>query len=592
MGNPRKKRAPFLHAAGPESKSGPGGEFDVVIVTGDAYVDHPGFGAAVIGRFLESLGYRVGILAQPPWKDPEAFRVFGRPRLFFGITSGAVDASLNRHYSLGARRKKDVYSPGGRADLRPPNPLVTYSSLARASYKDVPVVLGGLEASLKRLVHFDFVSGTLKRPVLVDAKADLLVFGMGEGPIEEIASCLASGARVSELTGIPGTSYRLTGASRPPPGAVELPGFEEQRADRPKIVEALAAYARETFPGKRPVVQSADPGAVVVNPPPIPLDTERLDRVFGLPFAREAHPMYGHEGVPALEPVRFSVVTHRGCFGGCSFCSLSAHQGRAIVSRSHRAIIEEMNGFLSHPAFRGSVQDLGGPTANMYGMECGKDAPCSRPSCLFPAPCRFLSGRGKPRALLEAVAKVKGIKVRVASGVRHDLALLQDGYIDLLASRFTGGQLKVAPEHTAPEVLKAMRKPPFEAFEEFEDRFRSASRRAGKEQYLVPYFISGFPGCTMRMAVSLTEYLAGRGWLVRQVQDFTPVPLTLSAAVFASGRDEDGKPVHVPRASEKHDQLALLRFHAKKTFPRVERVLEAMGKTDLLQRVRALTRKT
>ncbi|MCU0722694.1 MAG: YgiQ family radical SAM protein, partial [Planctomycetes bacterium] len=509
-----KPPAGFLPAAGPESPAGAPGEFDVVLVTGDAYVDHPSFGAALIGRFLESLGYRVAILAQPPWGGPEAFRAFGRPRLFFGVTSGAVDAALNRHYSLGALRGRDAYSPGGRPDRRPPNPLVVYTALARQAFPGVPVVLGGLEASLKRLVHVDFVSETLKRPVLADSKADLLVFGMGEAPVAEVARRLAAGDPVESLTDVPGTSFRVRGSARAPEGAVPLPGFEEQHRDRSAVLRAHVAYEEEGLRARKAIVQECDPGAVVVLPPAEPLAPEALDRLFALPFRREVHPMYGAEPPPALEPVRFSVVTHRGCFGGCSFCSLSAHQGKRVVSRTADSVLAEIESFRAHPAFRGSVPDVGGPTANMYGVLCRRDAPCARPSCLFPSPCRNLSGEGPMMELLERIASVPGVKARVASGVRHDLALGQGPYLRLLASRFTGGQLKVAPEHRAPEVLRRMRKPPFEALEEFESRFREASRKAGKEQYLVPYFISGHPGCTTPMAVDLTEYLANRGWKV------------------------------------------------------------------------------
>ncbi|MHC5078310.1 MAG: YgiQ family radical SAM protein [Planctomycetota bacterium] len=587
--NPRAQ--PFLPAAGPEHPHGQRGAFDIVLVTGDAYVDHPGFGAALIGRLLASQGYRVAILSQPPWDSPEPFRTFGPPRLFFGITSGAVDAAMNRHYSLGARRKRDVYSPKGLPGRRPPHPLVTYANRARQAFPNVPIVLGGLEASLKRLVHFDFLSGRMKRPVLQDAKADLLVFGMAENQVIEIARRLGAGEPIEGLTDIPGTSYRLATGQSPPEGALRLPGFAAQESDPSLRIEAHLQYEREGLLKGNPVVQDADPGTVVVLSPAPPLETEALDRIYALPFQRDAHPMYGKEEIPALTPVRFSVVTHRGCFGGCAFCSLFAHQGRHVVSRSPGGILAEVESFRRWDTFPGAVPDVGGPTANMYGVECGKPGPCRRPSCLYPAPCRHLTDADPLMGLLEALAALPDLRLRIASGVRHDLALRQEGYIDLLASRFTGGQLKVAPEHKSPEVLRRMRKPAFDRFEDFEARFQRASRRAGKTQYLVPYFISGHPGCTMAQAIELTDYLVKRGWKVRQVQDYTPIPLTLSAAMMASGLDEKKNSIPVPRGAEKHDQLALLRYHVKRTRSRLRRVLRAAGRGGLLRRIEAQDRR-
>jgi uncharacterized radical SAM protein YgiQ len=569
---------------------------DIILVTGDAYVDHPSFGVALIGRWLENLGYHVAILAQPDWHSPDAFRVFGPPRLFWGITSGAIDSRLNDYASMRHRRKKDVYSPAGAVGLRPARPLLVYSARAREAFKGVPIILGGLEASIRRIVHYDFVEDRLKRSVLADAKADLLVYGMGELAIKEIAERLNNGEPIARLTDIPGTAYRVIGRTEVPDNAVRLPSLSEQEKDPDAIIAAHMAFQAQAHPHGQPVIQDQDPGAIVVMPPAQPLSTSEMDVLYDLPFTRRWHPRYDAlGGVPALEPVLFSITTHRGCFGGCSFCSIHLHQGKQICSRSVESLLAEAASFRHHSQFRGTISDIGGPTANMYGMKCERSADCRRASCLTPSVCKHFRFDAEPLInMMESFLKWKSrqpasTNVFVASGIRHDLALQTDDYIGLLVRHFVGGHLKVAPEHYCPKVLALMGKPPFELFEEFEARFQEASRRAGKEQYLLPYFISAHPGCTADDALALTEYLVSRSWRPRQVQDFVPIPLTSSAAMYASGLDTKRKRIFVARGqSEKRLQAALLQYSEPRNKKTVTDFLRLRRRTDLLTQINRL----
>lgn len=584
----------FLPTTLDEMKQRGWGQADVILVTADAYVDHPSFGVALIGRLLEKHGYRVAILAQPEWRSVDAFHSLGPPRLFWGITSGCVDARLNDYASMGNRRRQDVYSPGGTLGLRPERPLLVYSARAREAYKGIPIILGGLEASLRRLVHYDYIEDKLKRSVLIDAKADILVFGMAELVILEIASRLNSGGSISDLINIPGTAYRIAGGIRIPDNAVPMPSLSQQQAGKNLVMSAQLQYQKQAHPGGQPVVQEQDPGTIVVMPPARPLTTAEMDQLYDLPFTRCWHPRFDKQGgVPALKPVQFSITTHRGCFGGCSFCSINFHQGKHITSRSVQSLLNEAEVICRHHQFRGTIVDVGGPTANMYGMQCSKKDECSRTSCLLPSPCKNLKLNHRP--LLEMMETFirwrqgggKKINVYVASGIRHDLALESKEYIDLLVSQFVGGHLKVAPEHYCDKVLALMGKPPFELFEEFEERFNEVSRRAGKEQYLVPYFISAHPGCTTQDALTLTEYLVSRSWRPRQVQDFVPIPLTLSTAMYVSGTDSRGRRTYIPRGRrDKHLQAALLQYYQ----PRNEKVLvdflKSVNRGDLLSKVR------
>ncbi|HOW89756.1 MAG TPA: YgiQ family radical SAM protein, partial [Elusimicrobiales bacterium] len=448
---------------------------DVVLVTGDAYVDHPSFAMAVIGRVLESAGYRVALLAQPAWTSASDFRKFGRPKLFFGVSAGNMDSMINKYTHNRRIRSGDDYSPGGRAGLRPDRASIIYSQRAREAYPDVPIVLGGIEASMRRFAHYDYWSDKVRKSVLLDSKADLLVYGMGERPVLEIAGLLKAGVPVERIRGVRGTAYavgRNEAGTAAPPGAVTLPSFEETAGDRVKFSTATRLIHEESNPYcARPLVQFSDTRAVVQNPPSMPLTTEELDRIYDLPYARERHPSY-REPVPALETVKDSIVIHRGCFGGCAFCSLGLHQGRFIQSRSRDSVLRETVKVAGRKDFSGFISDLGAPSANMYRM-AGRDKAlcesCRRYSCLHPAICRNLdTGHGHSLDLLRSVRKIKGVKKAfVASGIRMDLALLCPEYIDEIAAFHTSGQLKVAPEHSSPGVLARMRKPVSGVFLEF-----------------------------------------------------------------------------------------------------------------------------
>jgi uncharacterized radical SAM protein YgiQ len=573
---------------------------DIILITGDAYVDHPSFGVALIARLLESKNYRVAILAQPDWRSVEPFRALGRPRLFWGITSGCIDSRLNAYASLGHKRKEDAYSPAGQLGLRPDRPLLVYSARAREAYPDVPIVLGGLEASLRRLVHYDYIEDKLKRSVLIDAKADLLVHGMAEQQIIEIAKRLNNGESIDQLTDIPGTAYTIkTGSPRREvslSGLPRLPSLTQQQADNSLAMSAQLEYQKQAHPAGSAVSQEQDPGKIVVLPPAEPIDGNALDSLYGLPFTRCWHPKYDSAGgVPALKPVQFSITTHRGCFGGCSFCSIYFHQGKDISSRSIESLIAEADRLRAHRDFHGTIFDIGGPTANMFGMKCSKAGTCSKPSCIFPAICKNMRvDYGSQLKMFEAFLKwkttgTKKANVYVASGIRHDLALQNSDYLDTLTRHFVGGHLKVAPEHYCPHVLELMGKPGFEIFEEFEARFTEATRRAGKEQYLVPYFISAHPGCQTDDAIKLTEYLVRRHWRPRQVQDFVPVPLTLSTAMFVSGQNTKGQEIHIPRGrSEKRLQAALMQYYQKQNVKIISDCLRHSRRGELLREIQRL----
>ncbi len=583
----------FLPTTAEELRGRGWDQADVILVTGDAYVDHPSFGAALIGRWLEKLGLRVAILAQPEWRSVEPFRALGRPRLFWGITSGCIDSRLNDYASLGHRRRQDVYSPGGATGLRPGRPLLVYAARAREAYRDVPIVLGGLEASLRRLVHYDYIEDRLKRSVLVDAKADLLIHGMGERTVAEVARRLDAGRSILELTDIPGTAYIAHRGIAVPNDAVHLPSLSQQAEDVALFMSAHQQYQSQAHPAGRPVVQEQDPGTLVVLPAAEPLSGKELDGLYDLPFARAWHPRYDRDGgVPALTPVQFSITTHRGCFGGCSFCSIGAHQGRQIRSRSLDSLLAEADRLRLHPGFRGTIEDLGGPSANMYGMDCDASGTCGQASCLCPKPCRRGGfDHGPMLEMMEAFVRwrdrgSKRTNVFVASGIRHDLALQSRDYLDMLVRHFVGGHLKVAPEHYCPGVLDRMGKPHFEVFEEFERRFAETCRRVGKEAYLVPYFISAHPACRPEDALRLTEYLVSRSWRPRQVQDFVPIPLTLSTAMYVSGSDAAGQKIHVPKSrKEKRLQAALMHYYQSENRTILTEFLRERKRPDLLARI-------
>jgi uncharacterized radical SAM protein YgiQ len=588
----------FLPTTAEEMRQRGWKQADIILVTADAYVDHPSFGVALIGRWLEKLGYKVAILAQPDWRSADAFRSLGPPRLFWGITSGAIDSQFNDYASMGHRRKRDVYSPGGRLGLRPRRPLLVYSARLREAFKGVPLILGGLEASLRRLVHYDYIEDKLKRSVLIDAKADLLVHGMAERAIKEIAERLSRGGSIDDLAGIAGTAYLVRRGTVIPGNVVRLPSLSQQEADHSLVMSAHRLYQAQVHPKGHPVIQDQQPGEIVVMPPAEPLNTFEMDRLYDTSFARKWHPCYDKAGgVPALEPIRFSITAHRGCFGGCSFCALYFHQGKYISSRSIDSLLAEAECLTKHKQFRGTISDIGGPTANMYGMKCEQSDDCRRVSCLTPSVCKHLkSDAGQLMKMMESFlkwqrGKSRRLNVYIASGIRHDLALQNREYIKLLVRHFTGGHLKVAPEHYCPKVLELMGKPPFELFEQFEAYFQEVSRKAGKEQYLVPYFISSHPGCTADDALKLTEYLISRSWCPRQVQDFGPIPLTASTAMYVSGLDTKSKKIFVPKGHrEKTLQAALLQYCESKSGKRVTDFLRSRGRTELISKISSVQR--
>ncbi len=551
----------------PEAPTRPGEVFDVVLVSGDAYVDHPAFGTALIGRYLESLGYRVGVLAQPSWTCVDDFRRFGRPRLFFGVSAGNLD-SIVAHYTPDRRRRRsDAYSPGGETGRRPDYATVVYAQRCREAYPEVPVVLGGLEASLRRLPHYDYVQQKVRGSVLVDAKADYLVYGMAERTLAALAEALGRAAPREDVQQLPGLAYRT---SQPPEGegVTVLPVFAEVAADPVVFLQYFQELDRDLREAAPPrLVQAHGTQFVVVNPPAEPLTPRELDAVYRLPFTRSYPERYAAlGGIPALEPVRFSVVTHRGCYGGCSFCAITAHQGRAVVSRPEAGVVEEVRSLTRHPEFRGTLQDLGGPTANMYGTHCGKAGEgklgCERMSCLVPDVCPHLeAGGARFLKLLRQVRKLPGVKhAFVASGLRHDLLLLpgQRRLLRELMQHHVGGQMKVAPEHVSSRTLRLMGKPYARKFREFQALFDQLREEVGKPLYLVPYLMTGHPGCDLRDSVDLARFADELGHFVEQVQDFTPTPMTRSTCMFHTGVDPtSGDPVLVPRGREKRVQRAL-----------------------------------
>jgi len=562
--------------------------FDVILVTGDAYVDHPSFGTAVIGRVLGGEGYRVGVIAQPGWRSDEDFRRLGAPRLFFGISSGNVDSMVNNYTAARKRRRTDAYSPGG-IPRRPDRAVSVYADRIHALFPGIPIVIGGIEASLRRFAHYDYWTDRVRRSILADAPADLLVYGMGERQVMEIAKRLDAGEKARDLTDIRGTSVRVapkTFRAMEKEGMIVLPSHGDVTGDRHAYARAFALHTLEQDPVRgRRVAQDHGKVVIVQNPPALPLATEELDRVYELPYTRRAHPSYREE-IPALEPVRFSLVSHRGCFGDCSFCAIGHHQGRIIQSRSAESLVREAGRIVKMEGFAGTIQDLGGPTANMYGFTCRKwttAGACADRRCSLDCGS-LVSGEKAHLALLRKVRAVPGVKrVLVASGIRHDLIDLDDlEYLTELCRHHVGGHLKVAPEHISPRVLSLMRKPGKGSFEAFRSRFAEVSRRVGKEQYLLPYFMSGHPGCTIADMVGLAEYIRDEGLYTEQAQDFTPTPMTAASCMFYTGIDPcTMEEVHVPRGQEKEIQRALLHFRDPSKEGLVREGLARAGREDL-----------
>jgi len=562
---------------------------DVVFVTGDAYVDHPSFAMAILGRVLEAAGYRVGIVSQPDWRNCDAWRTFGRPRLFFAISAGNMDSMIN-HYTANRKvRNDDAYSPAGRIGMRPDRATLAYCQRAREAYKGVPVIAGGVEASLRRLAHYDYWSDKVRRSILLDSKADLLVFGMGEEGIVEIARRLDAGEKVAKLRDLRGVAYVVGLKSTPPDDALELPSFERVRDDKRAFAEATRKIHDETNPfNARRLVQWHDRRAVVCNPPALPISAEAMDHIYGLPYTRKPHPGYT-EPIPAYEMIKDSITIMRGCFGGCTFCSITTHQGRTIQSRSQASILGEVRRMAADPEFKGTVSDIGGPTANMYEMRCSRpeiEAICRRQSCVHPTICKLLGTSHDPLIeVMKTARETPGIKkVLVASGIRMDLARRSPRYIRDLTRHHVGGHLKVAPEHSDPTVLARMRKPGTNDFEKFAEAFLAESKKAGKEQYLVPYFIAGHPGSDLHAMIDLAIFLKKNGYRPDQVQDFIPAPLDVATAMYHTGIDPfTRKPVFIARhLRDRKLQRALMQFFKPENYFEVRKALLQAGRSDLV----------
>ncbi|MEN6406545.1 MAG: YgiQ family radical SAM protein [Thermoguttaceae bacterium] len=580
---------------------------DVVFVTGDAYVDHPSFAMALLGRLLESEGFRVAILSQPDWRSCDAWRQFGRPRVCFAVSAGNMDSMLN-HYTANCKvRNDDAYSPGGQIGRRPDRATLAYCQRAREAFHGVPIIAGGVEASLRRLAHYDYWSDKVRRPILLDAKADLLVFGMGEHPLVEIVKRLAAGEPVRQLRNLRGTAYRVgakekglgisdgglaeaSSESNPQSLPLLLPSYEEVSTDHAAFAAMTRTILEQTDPSSgRPLLQRCGPEAVVVNPPAEPLSQAEMDRVYGLPFTRRPHPSYGRQKIPAFEVVQDSIQIVRGCFGGCAFCSIAVHEGRIIQSRSEASVLAEIRRVAQSPGFSGTISDLGGPTANMYAMNCTQPdqrTKCRRTSCLCPKICHRLNTDHAPLIhLLEAARRVPGVRrVLVASGIRMDLALCSPAFIAQLAHHHTGGLLKVAPEHVVPEVLRRMNKPPVETFEAFAEQFRREAASAGKEEYLTPYLLAGHPGCDLPAMIELALYLKRHGLKPDKVQDFIPGPMDVATCMYWTGLDPmTGQTVYVPRGQRmRRLQRALLQWFKPENYASACEALLEAGRSDLI----------
>ena len=565
--------------------------YDFLVVTADAYIDHPSFGSTLIARTLEADGFRVAILAQPEWKDAEAFRAMGRPRYAVLIGGGNLD-SMVAHYTVAKRRRQqDLYSPGGKLGYRPDRATIVYANRAKEAFPDCPIVIGGLEASLRRFAHYDYWDDKVRRSILFDAPADLLVYGMGETATREIARRLKRKIPVSEITDVPGTAYIGANDSGCAFKRVDCPSFEEVSGDKTAYARATKIEYDEHDPIRgRAILQPCEGRLLVVNPPARPLDRQELDRLYDLPYTRKVHPMYT-DPVPAIEEVRFSITHNRGCFGGCNFCALAFHQGRMVTSRSAESCLAEAELLTHDPDFKGYIHDVGGPSANFRHTSCKKQkrcGMCADRSCLAPTPCPNLDAdHGEYTDLLRRMRAIPGIKkVFVRSGIRYDYMLQDkdDTFFKELVRYHISGQLKVAPEHCVAGVLDYMGKPHFDVFERFWKQYQRINDREDKEQYLVPYLMSSHPGCTLQDAVNLAEFLHSTGHQPQQVQDFYPTPGTVSTCMYYTGIDpRTMEPVYVARdPHEKALQRALLQWRRPEMRPLVIQALERADRTDLI----------
>lgn len=583
----------FLPVTAKEMKDRGWNQVDFVYLTGDAYVDHSSFGCAIISRLLESRGYRVGIISQPDWRKKESIQVFGEPRLGFLVTAGNMDSMVN-HYTVSKKhRQKDAYSPGGKMGLRPDMATVVYSNLIRQTYKNTPIILGGIEASLRRLAHYDYWQDQVRRSILLDSGADLISYGMGEHSILEIAEALDSGLPVGEITYIPGTVYKsktLNMVYDP----IVLPSYEKIRDNKKAYADSFAVQYKNTDPfTAKPLAEDyGTRGYVIQNPPAKPLTQQEMDDVYDLPFTGTWHPMYDSQGgIPALEEIRFSLTSNRGCFGSCSFCALTFHQGRILQTRSHDSIIKEAIHMTEDPAFKGYIHDVGGPTADFRQPSCEKQLTkgvCQNRQCLFPEPCKNLTtDHSDYVALLRKLRKIPKVKkVFIRSGVRFDYVMADKSpvFLQELVKYHISGQLRVAPEHVSDQVLRYMGKPSHQVYERFLKAYEKANAKTGQKQYAVPYFMSSHPGCTVKDAVKLAEYVRDLGFTPEQVQDFYPTPSTLSTCMYYTGiHPLTGEKVYVPKdPHEKAIQRALMQYKNPANRVLVLEGLKLAGRMDLV----------
>lgn len=567
---------------------------DFVFVIGDAYVDHPSFGPAIISRLLERYGYKVCMIAQPDWKNDKSIDVFGRPRLGFLVCGGNMDSMVN-HYSVSKkRRQKDAYSPGGEMGLRPDYATTVYCNLIRRTYKDVPIIIGGIEASLRRMAHYDYWSDKLKHSILVDSSADILSYGMGEHSMIEIAEALDSGIDVKDITFVRGTCYRTKDISGAPEDSIILPDYDSLSKDRLEYARSFYTQYINTDPysAKTLVEGYGNRGYVVQNPPAYPLTQMEMDDVYDLPYMNNYHPIYEEAGgIPAISEIKFSLTSNRGCFGGCSFCALTFHQGRIIQTRSHESLIKEAERMTHDPDFKGYIHDVGGPTANFRHKSCAKQdkyGVCTNKQCLFPEPCRNLKVDHKDYVeLLRKLEAVPGVKkVFIRSGIRFDYVMADsnDEFLKELCEKHISGQLRVAPEHVSDNVLRMMGKPQNSVYEKFIDRYKRVNAKTGKQQYVVPYLMSSHPGSTLKEAVELAEYVRDIGYMPEQVQDFYPTPSTISTCMYYTGVDpRTMKPVYVPHnPHEKAMQKALMMYRKPENYDLVKEALIKAGRQDLI----------